>query len=151
MNGPLIRPAARNDTAALVHLRHGLWPELSIDEHAAELASFFDGRCREPLAILVAEDSERELQGFCELSIRAYAEGCTSDQVGYLEAWYVAPDGRGRGVGRALIEAAEDWARFRGCTEFASDTEHDNGASAAAHQALGFSEVGLIRCFRKDL
>jgi hypothetical protein len=26
-----------------------------------------------------------------------------------------------------------------------------NELSAAAHRALGFAEVGLIRCFRKDL
>ncbi len=26
----------------------------------------------------------------------------------------------------------------------------DNTASAAAHRALGFEEVAIIRCFRKD-
>jgi hypothetical protein len=42
-------------------------------------------------------------------------------------------------------------ARSAGCTEFASDAEADNEVSAAAHRALGFEDVGLIRCFRKDL
>jgi predicted GNAT superfamily acetyltransferase len=36
-------------------------------------------------------------------------------------------------------------------SQVALDAEPDNEISAAAHAALGFSEVGLGRCFRKDL
>jgi aminoglycoside 6'-N-acetyltransferase I len=54
-------------------------------------------------------------------------------------------------VGGALVRAAERWARSQGCREFASDAEADNRVSAAAHRALGFAEVGVVRCFRKDL
>jgi len=132
-------------------MRHALWPEGSADEHAREIEDFFAGRSREPLATLVAQAVPGQLLGFVEISIRTYAEGCTTDRVGYLEGWYVLPEARGQGIGRALVEAAEAWARAQGCTEFASDTEADNEASAAAHQALGFTEVNLIRCFRKDL
>ncbi len=101
--------------------------------------------------VLFAEDGEARPTGFVELSLRAYAEGCQSDNVAYVEGWYVVPEARGRGVGRALIEAAEGWARRQGCTELGSDAQLDNAASAAAHRALGFSEVGQIRCFRKPL
>ncbi len=101
--------------------------------------------------VLFVEDGHGRPIGFVELSLRAYAEGCQSDNVAYVEGWYVTPEARGRGVGRALIEAAEDWARGQGCTELASDAELGNAASAAAHEALGFSEVGQIRCFRKVL
>jgi aminoglycoside 6'-N-acetyltransferase I len=71
--------------------------------------------------------------------------------VAYLAGWFVVPDARSRGVGRALIQAAEDWARSQGCAEFASDAEADNELGATAHPALGFTEVGLVLCFRKDL
>ena len=47
--------------------------------------------------------------------------------------------------------AAEDWGRERGCTEFASDTDTGNDVSSAAHHALGFTDVGTVRCFKKDL
>jgi len=50
-----------------------------------------------------------------------------------------------------LIAAAEEWGRSQGCREFASDAELDNDPSHAAHRALGFVEVGAVRCFRKDL
>jgi aminoglycoside 6'-N-acetyltransferase I len=100
--------------------------------------------------VLLAHDGAAPA-GFAEISIRHYAEGCSTDRVAFLEGWYVVPEARNRGVGRALVAAAEDWGRSQQCTEFASDAEADNSVSAAAHRALGFEEVGLIRCFRKDL
>jgi aminoglycoside 6'-N-acetyltransferase I len=105
-----------------------------------------------PEAVLVAvADQDRSLLGFAEVSRRAYAEGCETTPVGFLEGWYVVPEHRRRGVGGALVAAAEGWARSLGCREFASDALADNALSAAAHQALGFEEVEVIRCFRKSL
>ena len=146
-----IRETRPDDSRVWCGMRHALWPEGSAEEHAGEIEEFFAGRLREPLAVLVAEGASGRLLGFAELSIRAQAEGCTTDRIGYLEGWYVVPEARGQGVGGALVEAAEEWARAQGCTEFASDAEADNEVSAAAHRALGFTETGLIRCFRKDL
>ena len=104
-----------------------------------------------PLEVLIAEDGEGRAVGFAELSIRAYAEGCETDRVAFLEGWYVEPEYRGRGAGRALVEAADAWAAAQGCTEFGSDALIDNTASAAAHAAVGFEEVAQIRCFLKRL
>ena len=146
-----IRAVTREDAGAWLAMRCALWPEGSASEHRQEIAMFFDRRAAEPLAVLVAEKAQRALVGMAELSIRSHAEGCHTDRVGYLEGWYVEPGERRAGVGRALLEAAEDWARGQGCTEFASDTQEDNDRSAVVHRALGFADVGLVRCFRKDL
>jgi aminoglycoside 6'-N-acetyltransferase I len=146
-----VRPATRSDALAWLQLRHALWPEASEAEHREHIERFFAGDARDPLAVLLAEEGAGRAVGLAELSIRAYAEGCRSDRVAYLEGWFVAPKARGRGVGRALIAAAEEWGRSQGCREFASDAQPDNEVSAAAHRALGFVEVGLVRCFRKDL
>jgi aminoglycoside 6'-N-acetyltransferase I len=89
--------------------------------------------------------------GFAELSTRSHADGCDSDAVAYLEGWFVESSFRRKGAGRALVNAAEQWARNQGCTEFASDTEIDNGASAGAHKALGFVEVSRLISFRKEI
>ena len=132
-------------------MRAALWPEGSLAEHGAEVERLFDTPSRWPQAVFVAEDDHGRLVGFAEVSIRPYAEGCATDRVGYLEGWYVTPEARRGGVGRALVEASEHWARAQGCTEFASDAEPSNELSAAAHRALGFTDVGLVRCFRKDL
>lgn len=103
------------------------------------------------MAVLLALDAGQRALGMAELSIRPFAEGCRSTRVAYLEGWYVVPAARHQGVGRALVAAAEAWGRDQGCREFASDIEPANDVSAAAHLALGFQEVGSIRCFRKDI
>jgi aminoglycoside 6'-N-acetyltransferase I len=142
-----VTPADRD---VWIAMRQELWPE-SRATHAADVDRYFSGQAREPLAVLIARSDDQRALGFVELSIRPYAEGCRTDRVAFLEGWFVRPDARGRGVGRALVAASEEWARSQGCSEFASDAEADNEASIAAHLALGFQDEGLVRCFSKRL
>jgi aminoglycoside 6'-N-acetyltransferase I len=146
----LIRPAKPDDRDSWLRMRLALWPE-SASEHAGEIDRYLAGKAREPLEVLMAVDEQGTAIGFIELSIRAYAEGCETDRVAFVEGWYVDPDARGKGVGAALIAGAEDWALSQGCTEIGSDTEVENLASAEAHRALGFEETAVVRCFKKSL
>jgi aminoglycoside 6'-N-acetyltransferase I len=146
-----IRPVVPSDAAAWLRMRLALWPEESEATHRAEVELFFGGGTRSEQAALFAEDSTGKVVGFAELSIRPYAEGCRTDRLAYLEGWYVVPEARKRDVGRALVEAGAEWGRRLGCTEFASDALADNEVSAAAHRAIGFTEVVVVRCFRMDL
>lgn len=146
-----VRPVAARDAGAWLAMRCALWPDGSEREHRHEIDRFLEGQAAEPLAVLVAEDERGRLVGFAELSIRPCAEGCRTNRVAYLEGWFVAPAARRRGVGRALVEAAEGWGCDQGCREFASDAAVDNAASAAAHRAVGFADAGVVLCFRKDL
>lgn len=145
-----IRPVRRDDAMAWERMRDAFWPSAP-GEHAREIATYFRGELREPMEVLLALDPSDQIIGFAELSIRPYAEGCHSGRVAYLEGWYVEPTQRGRGVGAALVQAAEAWGRAQGCSEMGSDTAIDNVRSAAAHISLGFNEVERIVCFRKDL
>ncbi len=144
-----VRAAERHDGEAWYRQRCALWPG-SDDDHADEIERYFAGGVPSLEMALVAYLGA-EMAGFAELSIRAYAEGCATHGVGFLEGWYVAPGCREQGVGRALIAAAEEWSRSKGCQELASDSEPDNELGRTAHLACGFEEVGLIRCFRKSL
>ena len=152
-----VRHLEPRDAAHWIALRAVLWPEDAHASHAAEVDRFLAeprrGPGTMPEAVLVAETASATpaLVGFAEVSRRAYAEGCETSPVGFLEGWYVVPERRRQGVGRALVAAAEAWARGVGCREFASDAVAENTVSAAAHRALGFEEVVVIRCFRKDL
>ena len=146
-----IRSATKEDAASWVRMRGVLWPDYASTWHAEEVAKYFAGLLRMPLEALIAADDSGRAIGFAELSIRPYAEGCETERVAYLEGWYVEPDWRRRGVGRALVDAAEGWGRLQGCTEFGSDALLDNTDSARAHAALGFEEVGQVRCFRKTI
>jgi aminoglycoside 6'-N-acetyltransferase I len=153
-----IRVLNGTDKNEWVRLRHQLWPEHSLDELADDAATFlrsWDGqayrRSTMPATVLLAELRAGGVIGFAEVDLRPYADGCRSSPVGYLEGWYVAPEHRKRGVGRALMEASEDWARHRGCTEMASDTPLDNSVSQSAHRALGYEEVERLVHFRRPL
>ena len=146
-----VRPATKDDAPAWARMRTALWPEDEASRHAEEIEQFFAGRLAMPLVVLIAHDSAGKALGFAELSIRNYAEECVTDRVAYLEGWYVVPEARRKGVGRALVAAGEQWAVGQGCTEFGSDALIDNASSAAAHRALGFVETVQIRCFRKPL
>ena len=70
-------------------------------------------------AVLVADDEGR-LVGFCT----AYQD-LHSVRFGY-RAWVedlaIDPDRRSEGIGRALLEAAKDWARERGATHLELDS-----------------------------
>jgi aminoglycoside 6'-N-acetyltransferase I len=131
-------------------MRERLWPA-EPGEHAREIDRYFAGTLGEPVEVLLAFNERGEALGFIELSIRRYAEDCVTDRVAFIEGWYVEPFARRSGVGRALVRAAETWGRSQGCTELGSDTEFQNEASIAAHFALGFSDAGAIRCFKKNL
>ena len=146
-----IRPVQPTHSDTWLRMRCALWPDGSAAEHGEEIRQFFAGEFpRWPWNVLMAFDQAGLPVGFAEVSVRPYAEGCAS-QVAYLEGWWVEPTARGAGVGRALIQAAEQWGRDRGLTEFASDADPDNEASIAAHLATGFEDAGLVRCFRKQL
>lgn len=146
----LIRPVTRADRDSWARLRQALWPSPAT-EHGETIDRYFAGGAQEPLEALLAVDAQGRAIGFIELSIRAYAEGCATDRVAFIEGWYVAPMARRQGVGAELVRAAEEWARGRGCTELGSDTEVENTVSAAAHAAVGFRETGVVRCFLKSV
>ena len=108
-----VRPIEPTDRDEWIRIRTDFWPDHP-EDHPREIDLFFRGELGEPTAVLVAEIGGR-LIGLAELSIRPYAEGCTTLRVGYLEGWYVDVEHRGQGIGRALLPAAEDWARAQGC------------------------------------
>ncbi len=150
----MIRPATPSDLDRLAQLCHALWPEGPVAEHAHELVPKLTGQSPSslPLTLLVAESPGRQVIGFAEVGLRSHADGCDdAHPVGYLEGWYVEPAFRRQGIGRALLAAAEDWARSHGCREMASDALIDNRISQQAHETLGFQVVDRCVHYRKPL
>lgn len=144
----VIREIAESDRFEWVRLREALWPG-SLSDHDAETRTHFETPRQAPV-IFVAEADGR-LVGFLELDYRKYAPGCRSSPVPFIEGWYVEPAQRGRGIGRALVEAAETHARATGHHEIASDVELENADGLAAHLAVGYEEVERVVCFRRAL
>ncbi|MCB9895037.1 MAG: GNAT family N-acetyltransferase [Planctomycetes bacterium] len=147
-----IRPIEPADLEAWVRMRNALWPNHSSDELRDDAERMLKGDATPYLKIqtFIAEDDDGPC-GFLEASLRGNAEGCSTSPVGYIEGWYVMADLRGEGVGRALVKAAEDWARGQGCSEMGSDAHADNEASRKAHKALGYKEKRPVVHFHKQL
>jgi aminoglycoside 6'-N-acetyltransferase I len=101
-------------------MRRDLWPD-GAGDHATEIAMFFAGSLKEPLAVLVVANPTGTIVGVAELSIRADLPGMEGKRVGYLEGLYIRPEVRHRGIVRRLLHASRNWARQQGCTAFASD------------------------------
>jgi GNAT superfamily N-acetyltransferase len=81
---------------------------------------------------------EEEAAGVCQVRFRwsvwKSAEDC------WLEDLYVREDARRSGLGRALVEAALERARERGCRRIELDVNEDNEAARALYVACGFLE-----------
>ena len=135
------------DAAEVARLSLQLWPEHDIEEMALEFRELIQ---MDDAAVFLA--LEGEAVGFAQCQLRRdYVEGTQSSPVGYLEGIFVARPCRNRGYARALLAACQDWARARGCTEFASDCELTNSESLAFHLRMGFLEANRIICFTKRL
>lgn len=129
-------------------MRIALWPDETSAGSDGEMRAWYerpDGR------VFVALRPDGSLCGFVEVGTRAYAEGCETSPVGYIEGWYVDPDVRQQGCGRALLDAAEEWARAAGYREMGSDALLDNTLSHRAHRRCGYQEVERLVVFRKPL
>jgi len=132
-----------------IALRARVWPHLSVEEHRDDLALLL-ARDRRLVGFLALEQGQP--RGFAEASVRCdYVNGCDTLNVAFLEGVWVHADHRRRGIGRALIQAAQDWAQSIGCTEFASDAPLENSVSHIVHRALGFEETERVVFFRKTL
>lgn len=147
-----IKPCEVSSQPAWLAMRAELYhdedPAL-LDEEARQIIT--DGALKsQPFQCLIAFHADTPV-GFIEMTVRSSAEECMTSPVLYIEGWYVEPSHQGKGVGRALMCAAFEWGRGRGCGEAASDARPDNTGSISAHQALGFQDAGVIRCFRRSI
>ena len=143
-----IRPYTDTDWPDWLRMSLELFPDEPRDEIERGMR---DTLANPDAAVLVAERGDGSPCGFVEVGTRPYAEGCVTSPVPYVEAWFVDADVRRTGVGRALLEAAEAWARAAGYAEIASDALLENVVSHEAHVRSGYEEVCRLVTFRKNL
>jgi aminoglycoside 6'-N-acetyltransferase I len=134
----------------------GVWAELAsrlFDGHAAgeleaEFAEFLE--TGKETGFLCLENGQAV--GFMNVSVRQdYVNGTDGSPVAFLEAIYVLPEWRRRGVARQLVARAEQFARDKGLAQLASDCLEDNTLSQTFHQNSGFRETERVIYFVKDI
>jgi aminoglycoside 6'-N-acetyltransferase I len=148
MTNFIIRQMQAADRSAWIAMRLALWPPHSREEHAEWIEEIL----RSATAWgFMAESATGVPAGFAEIAVRAYANGCETRPVPFLEGIWVEPELRRQGIGKRLLAHAEAVLAARGFRELGSDSEIDNHASHAAHRSWGFSETERVVYFRKPL
>ena len=144
----MIKKAGIDDSKTVAELAVLLWPNHEINDLEKEMIDYI---IVENAAVFIYFD-EAVPVGFAQCGLRNdYVEGTDSSPVGYLEGIFVKAEYRGRGIGKELLSQCEEWAKTKGCSEFASDCELNNMESLKFHLQLGFEEANRIICFKKSL
>ncbi|MFW6051257.1 MAG: N-acetyltransferase family protein [Myxococcota bacterium] len=161
MGGPAIRVAGWHDEGALLalhrdlHVRHrdAVVPPGQRELHAfrgfedllaQDLRAMLDAPA---VHLLVAEEGGRII-GYAT-GKRVVERHRARSPKGVVGDWYVVPEARGRGVGRALLRALIERFRAEGCRMVESSTLPGNLKGRRLHELLGFHEVEVR--YRKPL
>jgi ribosomal protein S18 acetylase RimI-like enzyme len=131
-----VRKASPGDASEIARLLHDFQGEF--DEPSPGIETLTERyreliRKREMIVLLIGEGPD----GFAQLRFRpwVYSAGLCC----YLEELYVAPALRGKGLGRALLEAAMDAARAEGAEQMELGTAESDTAARALYESAGFT------------
>ena len=133
-----IRPAAEADAAALVPLLATLGypaPAGAVTARLRRLAAY-----RGPVVALVAAAGDGSLAGL--LTAHAFATLHADEPAALLTTLVVAPEARGRGVGRALVRAAEAWAVAQGVVKVSVTSAERRADAHRFYEGLGYAYTG---------
>ena len=140
----MIKKVSKKELKVVVGLMNELWK--GVDE--VEVEKIIKSNKSELFLYCLDEKSV----GFAQVGVRVdYVEGTKSSPVGYLEGIYIQEKYRLKGYARELVKACEEWAKNKGCSEFASDCELTNKESYSFHKKVGFKEANRIICFNKKI
>lgn len=132
-----------------LELRAELW-SAPREEELAEMAAMAAAPQR--YGAFIAYSEQGEPLALAEVARRVdYVNGAQTSPVAFLEALYVVPHARGRGIATALVAQVCRWAKEQGLRELASDAALDNVTSHGVHRALGFEESERVVFYRKPL
>ena len=141
-----IRDAVAADIAGMTDIYNhavahttAIWNDRVVD--VANRAAWLAGVQRQGCPVLVAVDAAGGVLGYA-----AFVDWRPFDGRSHTveHSIYIRHDARGRGVGKALMEALIARARALGKHVMVAAIDAGNPASLALHKTLGFREVGLL-------
>ena len=133
-----IRPAEPADLDPLVELENRCFTHDRLSRRS------FRHFLASPTAICLVALDQRTLVGYALVLLH----GRTS--LARLYSMATAPEAQGRGIGRALLQAAEAAALDRGAAIMRLEVKPDNAAAIALYRQAGYAEFGVYHAFYED-
>ena len=153
---PLVRPATLDDARAIAEIRVASWRATYAGTVPASILDWMDvdrneawlrGLIREGRTILVVEDSAGRAAGY---AMAGPARDDDADGFGEIEAIYLAPEARGRGLGAPLLAAARATLARAGHHTHVLWVLTDNWPARRFYERQGFAADGAVRTLDFD-
>ena len=141
----LIRQMLRDDAEAVADLATQLgYPatETEINRRYDLIKDRWDAR------LLVAQNASRNVVGWIHVQVTYLLE---SDPRAEIWGLVVAESARGTGVGRRLLEAAEEWAVMLGMSVVVVRSNNARVEAKGFYEHLGYKVKKTQNAFRKEL
>jgi GNAT superfamily N-acetyltransferase len=139
-----IRPATADDAAAIARLTVQLGYDASAERIAERLSRILS---RPDHAVFVADSDGATIGWIYVLTM----DSVEADPFAVVGGLVVDAAQRGRGVGRALIQAAETWARHQTCAIVRLWSSTPRTGAHAFYTRLGYTNVKTQYSFAKAL
>ena len=148
-----VREATPRDLEAVIGLRLALLrehPEHPIYGRLRHDASdrargLFATQLRSPMEVIFLADWDDDVVGVLRCVESIGSPLLDPARYAYVSSAYVRPDARRRGVLRALLRAADRWARARGLDQMRLHNVAGSDSAEGAWSALGFTVVEQVR------
>jgi GNAT superfamily N-acetyltransferase len=140
-----IRSATKDDLPAIAALaprlhEFGPPPWRAVDQMNATVIETLTEALDDPKEenrLLIANDSDGRIVEF--IYLLTTTDFFTKENHGHVSDLVVAREGEGRGVGRALLAAAENWARGRGYRLLSLKVFGENARAKRIYEEIGYS------------
>ena len=138
-----IRTATKDDIPAMAELIRELFAV------EADFTPDFAAQCR-GLELLIEKDNAEifvaetrgEVVGMCTVQI--LVSTAKGGEVGKVEDMVVGIQHRGKGIGAALLQTLEDWAKQRGLARLQLQADCDNHPALGFYRRQGWQHTNLI-------
>ncbi len=144
MENIIIRSAKEEDLPILYDFEQGIidWERPFDPTLKEEHIHYYDLR-----AMIQSSDTEvavaeidNEIVGSAYIAIRNAKPYLTHDKYGYLGFMFVAPEHRGKGINKEIIEHLSSWAKTKQIFELRLDVYDGNDSAISAYEKAGFTK-----------
>lgn len=141
--GTAVREALQSDAARIAALAGQLGYEVPVAHVERQI-----GRINDERTVFVAVVPRAGVVGWIGVALReAVIDSARAD----IEGLVVEDEYRGNGIGQLLVEAAETWARRRGCTSMRLVSNVVRERAHEFYKRLGYDVLKTQHAFKKTL